>query len=69
MRAYSAAARKAKLDQLGVAEAARWAWTDLDIKRALAKSPAQKEREALAKDRENWDQLIATTRHHASTPR
>jgi len=57
----SDAEREAKLTQLGVALAARWAWTDADIRKALRKSPAKRAQEKRESDRAGWDRLIGAT--------
>jgi len=57
----SAAERSAALDTLGVAQAARWAWSDSSIRRALARTPETAARLKLENERREWDRLIAFT--------
>lgn len=53
--------REAKLEQLGVAPAARWTWTNEDIQSELRKSPEKRAADKRANERENWEQLFRTT--------
>lgn len=57
----SDSAREKALQQLGVAPAARWAWSDADIRKALKKSPARRLLDERCRARARWDDLIETT--------
>lgn len=57
----SDAERETALQQLGVEPAARWCWSDADIRKALKKSPARRLLDERSRARARWDDLIATT--------